>query len=120
MKKQMGVTLSGLLMVCFVLIIVTLLGLKLFQPYQEYFALQKIFKALAQKPEVRTGGKREFITAWAAYAQIENVSAITGDDIEIVREGGNIVISAAYQKKVHLFKNISLLIDFTPTSAAGP
>ena len=118
MKKQLGVTLSGLIMVCFVLILVTLLGLKLFQPYQEYFTLQKIFKALVQKPEVRTGGRREFITAWAAYAQIENVQAINGEDIEIVREGGNIVISASYTKKVPLFKNVSLLIDFNPSSSS--
>ena len=116
MKKQSGVTLSGLLMVCVVLIFVALLGFKLFQPYSEFFALQKIFKTLAQKPEIRNGGKREFITAWAGYAQIENVTAIGGDDIEIVREGGNIVISASYTKKILLFKNISLSIDFTPSS----
>jgi len=81
-------------------------------------ALQKIFKTLARDPEVRAGGKREFIQKWASYAQIENISAIGGDDIEISREGGNLVISAAYTKKVPLFKNVSLVIDFAPTS--GP
>ena len=96
MKKQLGVTLSGLIMVCFVLIFVILLGFKLFQPYAEYFALQKIFKTLAQKPEVKTGSKRDFATAWAGYATIENITAISGDDIEVNREGGSVVISASY------------------------
>ena len=118
MKKQLGVSLSGLLMVSVVLIFVLLLGFKLFTPYTEFLAIQKIFKTLARDPEVRSGGKREFIQKWASYAQIENVSAIGGDDIEIVREGGNVVISAAYTKKVPLFKNVSLVIDFAPTS--GP
>jgi hypothetical protein len=118
MKKQLGVSLSGLLMVCVVLILVLLLGFKVFTPYTEYLALQKIFKSLANDPEVRNGGKREFVQKWASYAQIENVSAIGGDEIEISREGGRLVISASYQKKIPLFKNVSLLIDFNPTS--GP
>ena len=118
MKKQLGVTLTGLIMVSFVVILVLLLGFKVFTPITEFLALQKIFKTLAHDPEVRNGGKREFIQKWASYAQIENISAIGGDDIEITREGGNLTISASYQKKVPLFKNVSLLIDFNPTS--GP
>jgi hypothetical protein len=119
MKKQLGVTLTGLLMVSVVLIFVLLLGFKVFTPITEFLAIQKIFKTLSHNPEVRAGGKREFIQAWAGYAQIENVSAIGGDDIEITKEGGNVTISASYQKKVPLFKNVSLLIDFNPSSAAS-
>jgi hypothetical protein len=120
MKKQRGVSLSGLLMVSVVLILVLLLGFKLFKPYAEYFALQKIFRTLATKPEVKTGTRREAMTAWAGYAQIENISAISGDDIEITKDGNNVVVSAAYQARVPLFKNFTLLIDFNPSSAAGP
>ena len=39
MKKQRGVTLTGLLMVSGVLILVLLLGFKLFKPYTEYFSI---------------------------------------------------------------------------------
>ena len=55
MNKQRGVSLSGLLIVSVVLIFVLLLGFKLFKPYSEYFALQKIFRNLAVKAEVRNG-----------------------------------------------------------------
>ena len=120
MKKQLGVTLTGLVMVCVVLIFVLLLGFKVFQPITEFLSIQKIFKTLALKPEVRTGTKRDFIQAWAGYAQIENVNAIGGDEIEVTKEGNGVVISASYQKKVPLFKNVSLLIDFNPTSASTP
>jgi hypothetical protein len=120
MKKQLGVSLSGLIMVCVVVILVLLLGFKVFTPITEYLAIQKIFKSLANDPEVKSGGKGEFSRKWASYAQIENISAISGDDLEITRDGGNMTISATYQKKVPLFKNVSLLIDFSPTSASGP
>jgi hypothetical protein len=120
MNRQRGVTLSGLLLVSVVLIFVLLLGFKLFTPYAEYFAIQKVFKTLAQKPEVKNGGKREFIQAWASYAQIERISAFGGDEIEITRDGTNVYLSASYTVKVPLFKNISLVIDFNPTSGPAP
>jgi hypothetical protein len=118
MKKQRGVSLSGLLMVSVVLIFVLLLGFKLFKPYAEYFTLQKIFRTLAAKPEVRTGTRREAMAAWAGYAQIEGISAIGGDDIEITKEGNSVTVSAAYQARVPLFKNFTLLIDFNPSSTS--
>jgi len=119
MNKQRGVSLSGLLMVSVVLIFVLLLGFKLFKPYSEFFALQKIFRNLAVKPEVRTGSRREAMAVWAPYAQIEGISAISGDDIEITKEGNGVIVSAAYQVRVPLFKNYTLLIDFNPTSGTA-
>lgn len=119
MKKQLGVSLSGLLMFSVVLIFVLLLGFKLFKPYAEYFALQKIFRTLAVKPEVRNGTKRDFMAAWAGYAQIEGISSINGDDIEVTKEGTNVYVSASYQAKVPLFKNFTLLIDFNPNSGTA-
>lgn len=122
MRKQRGVSLSGLLMVSFVLIMVLLLGFKLFKPYTEYFSLQKIFRTMAAKPEVRTGTRRDAMAVWASYATIEGITSIGGDDIEITKEGNGVVVSASYQAKVPLFKNYALLIDFHPSSgvAAGP
>ena len=116
MKKQRGVTLTGLLIVSGVLILVLLLGFKLFKPYSEYFSIIKVFKTLAQKPEVREGTRRDFTAAWASYAQIENISAIAGDEVELTKDGNRIIISATYQVKVPLFTNYTLLVDFNPTS----
>lgn len=118
MKKQLGVTLSGLIMVCFVLVFVALLGFKLFTPYSQYFTLVKTFKSLAVNPEVKGGTRGQAMGAWSRYAQIENITAITGDDIEITKEGNEVILSASYSVKVPLFANINLLIDFNPTSAS--
>ncbi len=121
MRKQRGVSLSGLIMTSFVVIILLLFGFKLFNPYVEYFAIKKIFRVMATKPEVRTGTRRDAIGVWASYAQIENVTSVGGDDIDIAKDGNNVVVSASYQAKVPLFKNFTLLIDFNPSSASsGP
>jgi hypothetical protein len=115
-KNQLGVSLSGLLMFAVVLIFILLLGFKLFRPYSEYFAIQKVFHSLAVKPEAKNGTKRDIMGAWASYAQIEGITSINGEDIDFAKEGNDVVISASYQTKVPLFKNFTLLIDFNPAS----
>ena len=118
MKKQLGVSLGGLMMVCFVLVFVALLGFKLFTPYMQYFSIEKTFKSMAVDPEVRGGTRSQAMAAWSRYSLIENITAISGDDIEITKEGNDVVLSTSYSAKVPLFANISLLIDFNPTSAS--
>ena len=118
MKRQLGVTLTGMIFVSFVLIMVALLGFKLFNPYMQYFAIVKTFKAIAVNLEVRNGTRRDFVGPWSRYAQIENITAISGDDVEITKEGNSITLSASYSVKVPLFANFSLLIDFNPSSAS--
>ena len=46
------------------------------------------------------------------------INVLGADDIEVTKEGNDVVISANYTVKVPLFKNISLVFDFAPTSAA--
>ena len=118
MNKQLGVTLGGFLMFAFVLIIVLLLGFKLFNPYMQYFSIQKTFKTLSLNPEVKNGTRRDAMEAWSRYSLIENITAINGDDIEITKEGNEVVLRASYTVKVPLFHNISLVIDFAPTSVS--
>lgn len=120
MNRQRGVSLSGLLMFSVVLIFVLLLGFKLFRPYSEYFSIVKVFKTLALKPEVRNGTRRDFLGAWSGYAQIEGITSVGGDDVEITKDGNSVILSVSYQSKVPLFKNFTLLIDFNPSSAKGP
>jgi hypothetical protein len=118
MKKQLGVSLTGLLIFIVVLTFVALLGFKVFGPYKQFFTVQKIFKTLALSPEVKNGGRREFVVAWSKYAMTDDIGVVSADDIEVTKDGNEVVISTSYSVRVPLFKNISLLIDFMPTSAA--
>jgi uncharacterized protein YneF (UPF0154 family) len=119
MKKQRGVSLGGLIMVLIALMVVALLGFKIFGPYKQFFTVQKVFKTLAVNPEVKNGGKREFINAWSRYSVTEpEINVITADDVELTKEGNDLVITAVYAVRVPLFKNISLMFDFAPSSAA--
>ena len=116
MKKHRGLSLGGFIVVLFLLIMVSLLGFKLFTPYVQYFTVQKALKKLAEDPAVKTGNRRDLAAAFQPIQLIDNITAINNEDIEVVKEGNEVILSANYSVKVPLFHNISLLIDFAPTS----
>jgi hypothetical protein len=47
---------------------------------------------------------------------MDNVKSITPQDLDITKEGGELVISFAYTRKVPLFHNVSLVFDFAGAS----
>jgi hypothetical protein len=117
MNRQRGLTLSGLILASFFIVVVALLGFKLFPPYVQYFTVQKVFKSIAADPEVKAGGRREALNSFGRYAMIEDINAITTDDIDVQKEGNEVVLSASYSVRVPLFGHVSLLLDFNPSSA---
>ena len=42
---------------------------------------------------------------------------VTASDLDITKEDGRIVMSIEYSRKVKLFGNVSLLIDFSASTA---
>ena len=61
-------------------------------------------------------GGAEIRKAFDRNALINDISTISGQDLDITKEGGEVVVGFAYSKKVPLFSNLSLLIEFTGSS----
>ena len=59
---------------------------------------------------------RELQSMFSKRAQIDNIKAVTANDIDVTREGDSVVLSASYQTKVKLFGNLSACIDFEASS----
>jgi len=115
-RSQRGLTLTGMILTSAVLIVLLLLAFKVVPVYVEYFAIQKHFKALAEDPALRGASRRQIENAWAARASVDDLQAITADQILITKQGGGIVVSAEYEKRVHLFRNVSACFEFKPSS----
>ena len=113
-NRQLGVSLTGLIVGIVILIFVVLLGLKTFPPYLEYFTAKKLITQIAQ--EQRGGTVLDIRKAWQLKTAIEDVSAITDKDLEITKDGADIVISFAYRKEVPLFANVGLYFEFAADS----
>lgn len=110
-RKQSGVTLSGLLLTAVVVAMLALLGMKVAPEVIEYFQIVKAVKKIKNDP-----GAQESVAkvrrAFEDQATIDNISVITPQDLDISKESGQLVVSFAYERRIHLFGNVSLLLEF--------
>lgn len=116
MHRQRGISLSGFMVFAVIAIAVLLLGFKIGPAYMEYYTIQKIFKNMAAEPAMQTATRGEFNSAFNARAGVDNVKAIGYQDVEVVKDGNGLSISAAYSVRVPLFGNMSACMEFNPTS----
>jgi len=113
MKRQQGVSLSGLLIVSVVLVAVAIMGFKLFPSYADYLKVKKALTDIAHNPEYK-GSIPEIRAAFGRRAAIDDFKNV--QDIDITKEGNSVVISANWSVKVPLFYNISACMDFEARS----
>ena len=115
MREQKGLALSGLLFWGFVIAMVAILGMKVAPEYITYYKIVKATKAVATSSSGKTVA--EIRTAFGKYMDVEHVSTITPEDLDISKEGNEIVIAFNYEKRIPLFANVSLMIDFQGSSS---
>lgn len=119
-QKQRGVSLTGLMFFGGVAFFLVALAVKVAPDYIEYYTTLSNIKATAADPALRGAGVPQIKRAYLTRLQVAGGGTVTPEDLDISKDGGEIVISFSYPKKIPLFANISLLIDFAGTSAAAP
>lgn len=117
MKDQRGVAISGLLLWGFVLVFVALLGMKVVPEYLDYFKILKSVKSISAGASDQT--VPQIRAAFDKYADVNYLKTIRGADLDISKEGNTVVIAFSYEKRIPLFYNVSLLIDFQGSSAGN-
>lgn len=115
MKYQRGVALSGLIFWGIVFILVAVLGMKVAPSVIEYSKILKDVKATSAKmgPESTVADVRNTFDRFAEIDMLE----FSAKELEISKDGGRIVIEFAYEKRIPLFWNVSLLIDYKGSSS---
>jgi hypothetical protein len=113
-KYQRGIGLGGLLIGAVILIVLALVGFKVGPAYSEYFTIKKAVVAVAQEKQGATVG--DIRKAYDARSAIDDLGAVKASDLEITKEGNEVVIAFGYRKEVPLFKNVGLYFDFAGQS----
>ena len=114
-KQQLGIELAGLLAGSVILIVVAMLALKVLPSYIEFFAIKKAVNAVASEK----GGSAtvaEIRRAFDLRRSVDDFTSVTGDDIEISKDSGGLVIATHYRKEIPLVGNAGLYINFSATS----
>jgi hypothetical protein len=113
-RQQAGVSLGGLVVVLFILVVLGLLGLKVIPAYMEFRTAKNAIEAVAR--ERQGASVNDVRRAFDARAQIDDINSVKAQDLEVTKDGNEIVISFAYRKEVHLFRNVGLYFDFAANS----
>ena len=107
-KQQRGITFLGLLFVGTLVAMLMITAAKVVPSVVEY---QSITKAVERAKDLQTVA--EIQNAFDKQAIIDDITSISGKDLEITKENERIVISFAYDKQIVLLKSASLLIHYS-------
>jgi type II secretory pathway pseudopilin PulG len=112
MGKEGGFSLSGLIVVLVVLGFLAVMAMKIFPAWAEYRAIKQAIVAA----KAAGSSTLEIQQAFARNAEINNITAISPKDLVISRDNGQPEVSFAYEKRIPVGGNVSLLFDFNGTT----
>jgi len=112
--KQLGIGLGGLLVGAVIFIVLAMFGMKLGPSYLEFASIKKAVVAIAQEKPGAT--VIEVRKSFDARATIDAITTIAGKDLEVTKDGGELVIVAGYRKEIPLAGNLGVYIDFRAAS----
>ena len=110
--RQGGLTLGGLLVAGFLIIVAAIMGMKVVPTVIEYYSLKNILTNMANDPELKNASERDIRVSYINRAQIADITVVQPHDILISQKGGALRLSTAYSVKVHLMGNVSACLDF--------
>ncbi len=117
-NKQRGLSFSGFMLGAFILVLVSITALKVIPAYMQDEQIKNIFVTIANDPEMQQAGIGQIKMSFSKRSSIDDIKAITADDIEITKDSsGRLSLAANYEVRVPLFANISLVMAFSPSSA---
>ncbi|MBM2853473.1 MAG: hypothetical protein HW417_401 [Steroidobacteraceae bacterium] len=114
--RQRGMTFLGILLIIIVVGAWVYAGIRLVPKYLEYVRVAATLEKVRDEFESNPGST-EFMLRKAIerHFDIEMVTAIDSNDIEIKKEGGSFTLRANYEDTVPLVSNISFLLTFDKT-----
>lgn len=110
-QQQRGISLIGLLFVGSVLGAGVLVGLQVAPTVIEYLAVQKAVKKAAVGTTVA-----DVRSIFDKAAQIDDIRSISGQDLEISKQGDRVIVGFAYQREIHLSGPAYLVLKYKGSS----
>jgi Tfp pilus assembly major pilin PilA len=109
--RQAGISFIGLLFVVGVLACLGVVGAQVFPTVIEYQAILKASQKASEGNSVV-----EVRKIYEKAADIDNITSVSPKDIQVTKEGDNVVVSFAYNKEIHLFGPAFLVIKYAGQS----
>jgi hypothetical protein len=115
-QQQLGLSLVGLVMVSALVIGAAIVGMKVAPSVIEYYTILKHIKTIANSGASTVA---EIRSAYERQTSIDDTPSLSSADLEITKEGNQIVIAFEYAKKIHIAGNVSICIDYAGSSSGS-
>mgnify|MGYP003596930996 CR=1 FL=1 len=109
LRRQRGLSLFGLLFFGVIALGIVVIVMRVAPSAMEYLAAKRALDKIAASNET---SPMEIQKAFDRIAAVEDIASIAGKDLKIVKNGNAATISFAYEKKIPLFANASLLLEY--------
>ena len=117
LHKQRGLSLIGFIFLAAVVAFVMFTAFRCVPAWTEYFGLKKVLQATANEFGVEAQGAA--IRASFERRRYIDDLPVKGSDVEIGKDNGRITLAVAYQRKVPVAGNMSLLFDFEASATSN-
>lgn len=113
-QSQRGVSIVGLIFVLFVLVVIVVFGMKVIPSYLEFRAAKSAIDAIAaQNP----GSPMEVRKSFERHTEIDDIESVKPNDLEITKDGNQVVIGFAYRKDIPLVGDtVGVFINYAARS----
>jgi sensor histidine kinase regulating citrate/malate metabolism len=113
-SRQRGISFITLI---FILAVLGGLGAVVLQTLPSFLEYQATIKAVNKAKEGATVA--EVRNIFDKAAQVDDITSITGKDLEVTKNGDQVVVAFSYQKEFHLFGPAWLLMKYAGQSRPG-
>jgi len=113
--RERGVSLVRALVGLVIVAIIGITAAKVIPAYTEAASVKKLLKSMEEAGETK-GSVLEIRRAFERRNVIEGVSSVTAEDLDITKEGREVVITATWSKKIPIGGNLNFCLDFVASN----
>jgi hypothetical protein len=119
MHNQRGISLASFMISVVVIVLVAISVLRVVPAYLQNKTIKTTFDEITHRPDIKSIPLSEIKSDFMRRAMVSEITAIKLDEVDITKEESGVTLSATYSVKISLFGNVSLLLEFNPSSSSS-
>jgi len=115
--RQRGLTILGFLLVAAVVVIFAMVGFRVVPSYVEYFSVKRALEDTMRSGSADPNNPAPFRAELERRLQTSYVEDVKAADAILQRSGSQVVAEMAWERRLHMFGNMYILLEFEATAA---
>jgi hypothetical protein len=115
--RHRGLTIIGFLLVAAVVVIFAMVGFRVIPSYIEYYSVRKALDDTMRGGSADPNNTAAFCKELERRLQTSYVEGVKATDVILQRSGTQVTAELAWERRLHMFGNMYILLEFEATSA---